>query len=159
MIYWIIGVVCFFILLILIIPDYKQKNPGQEGKPIVFFDGVCGLCNRFVDFLIRHDKNRVLLFTTLQGETARAKIKSEAATDLNTVILWKDGEFYYRSSAAIRLFMLLGGAWKLMGIFLIVPPFIRNAVYGLIAKYRYRIFGKREACRMSTAEERTVFID
>lgn len=137
----------------------NPAGSSSNQKPIVFFDGVCGLCNRFIDFLIRHDKNHNLLFATLQGKTAEEKIKPGEQFSMNTMILLKNGILYYRSSAAIRLFIELGGGWKLMGGFFIFPAFIRDPVYDWIARNRYKWWGRREICRVPGEKEKLFFIE
>ncbi|MBL7952016.1 MAG: DUF393 domain-containing protein [Flavobacteriales bacterium] len=126
--------------------------------PIVFFDGVCGLCNAFVDRLIRWDRHRVLRYATLQGTTAKAHLPTDRITDLSTIV-YVDGErTWTRSGAAIRILMRLGGGWRLAGIFLLVPGFLRNAIYALVARSRYRWFGRLDSCRLPSAEERSLFL-
>ncbi|HEY0868493.1 MAG TPA: thiol-disulfide oxidoreductase DCC family protein [Fimbriimonas sp.] len=127
--------------------------------PVVFFDGVCNLCNSTVDFIVRHDPRAKFRFAPLQGETAAQMIPEHVATgDLNSFVLVEDGRTYTRSTGALRLIAGLGGAWALAKALLIVPAFLRDAVYRLIAKNRYRIFGKKETCRLPTPEERTRFL-
>ena len=127
-------------------------------QPIVYFDGVCGICNFFVDFLIRWDKNNRLLFAPLQGETAVKNLGVDPNQEFDTVVFNDKGKLYYKSSAAIRILAVLGGGWKLLWIFLIVPSFIRDFVYDLIANNRYKLFGKKEACRIPSKEERKKFL-
>lgn len=126
---------------------------------IVFFDGVCGLCNRFVDRLLRWDKQRVLRFAPLQGSTAAARLATRAGADLTTVVLLDENGVHTRSEAALRIIAQLGGAWRLINVLRIFPRALRDAVYDWIARRRYGWFGKREACRVPTAEERGVFFD
>ncbi len=127
--------------------------------PIVFFDGVCGLCNRFVNFLMRKDKKGKLRFATLQGKTAAELIAIKGKINMDTIILYDNGKFFYRSTAALKLFTTIGGPWKLMGVFFIVPPFLRNFVYDIIARNRYKWYGKRDACRVPTSDEKGKFLD
>lgn len=129
-----------------------------EGR-IVYFDGYCNVCNRFIDFLIRRDRRRVLRFAPLQGRTAERQIPSELRESLATMILQFDGELSTESRAAILSVAALGGVYGLVRVFLVVPSFIRDAVYRAIAKRRYRLFGKRETCRIPTAEERAQFLE
>ena len=127
-------------------------------KPIIFFDGVCGLCNKFVDFLIVRDKKQTFLFAPLQGLTAKQSLPTIA--DMESVLLLDpSGSLCDKSTAAIKILIRLGGIWKLAGIFFVVPKFIRDPVYSVIAKNRYKIFGKKESCRLPTPEERSRFLD
>ena len=127
-------------------------------KSVVFFDGVCGLCNRFVDFLIRRNAKGRLLFSPLQGRTAKELLASEAATGLDTVVFLHRNKTYVKSSAALRILAQLGGFWRVAGILLAVPGFLRDIVYDFIARNRYRWFGKKESCRLPSPEERNWFL-
>ncbi len=121
---------------------------------IVFFDGMCSLCNGFVDFLIKRDKQNRLQFASLQGTTAHSKVPQELRDRLKTIVFLDNGSLLSESDAAIAIIIRLGGLWKSAAILKIVPRFLRNPVYRLIAKNRYKWFGKRETCRMPTLEER-----
>jgi predicted DCC family thiol-disulfide oxidoreductase YuxK len=126
---------------------------------VVFFDGVCGLCNKTVDFLIKWDEDRVLRYAPLQGYTARRLLTKLQVEDLDSVVYYRDGKYLVRSTAVLRLLLDVGGWWKLLSIFLIMPAFVRDAVYYFIANRRYKWFGKSDTCRMPTPEERTLFLD
>jgi predicted DCC family thiol-disulfide oxidoreductase YuxK len=130
-------------------------------RPIVFFDGVCNLCSRGVQFIIRHDKKKKFLFASLQGNKGqetlhRFKLPSHF---LNSFIVVEDDKVYTRSAAALRVAKQLGGGWSLLYALIIIPPFIRNALYDLVARNRYKWFGKKEECWVPTAELRERFID
>ena len=126
--------------------------------PIVFFDGVCGLCNGFVDRLMRWDKRRVLRFATLQGSTAAATLPPAHTQALSTIVYFDGVRMHTRSDAAIRIVLRLGGAWKLAGVFFVVPRFLRDAAYNLVARNRYQWFGKHASCRLPSPEERGLFL-
>lgn len=124
---------------------------------IVFFDGYCNLCNSVVDWLMRVDHKKAIQFASLQGTTARDLLKAEAlpqGLDPNTVIYFRQGKQYNRSSAALMILWDLGGAWALSAPLFLVPKFLRDLVYNLVAKTRYRVFGKKDTCRLPTPEER-----
>ena len=128
---------------------------------ILFFDGHCNLCNNSVDFVITRDKKRVFRFAPLQGETAK-DVLGDVNIDLenpDSFVLSKDNEVYFRSTAALMVARQLGFPWSLMSVFLVVPPFIRDAVYNLIARNRYKWFGRKETCRLPSPEERSLFLD
>ncbi len=127
-------------------------------KHIVYFDGVCGICNFFVDFLIRKDKKNILLFAPLQGETAAKNLGFGPDQKFDTVVFNQGGKLYYKSSAGIRILSTIGGLWKLMWILMIFPPFLRDFVYDIIANNRYKLVGKKEACRIPNKEERSKFL-
>jgi len=134
----------------------QAKAPAQH--PIVFFDGVCGLCNGFVDRLVRWDRRHVLRFATLQGTTAATQLPAQHTEALSTIVYFDGEHLYTRSTAALRIVMRMGGAWKLAGIFLILPRFLRDGVYNWVARNRYQWFGKRDSCRLPSAEERAWFM-
>lgn len=125
---------------------------------IVFFDGLCSLCNGFVDFLIRHDKRRKLFFSPLQGKTIR-KTKAAPLAGEQTIIFLKGDEIFARSKAAIECIASLGGGWVLVKVFLVIPVFIRDGVYRFIAKNRYEWFGKKDSCRILKEEEKPYFLE
>ncbi|HEV8001872.1 MAG TPA: DCC1-like thiol-disulfide oxidoreductase family protein [Planctomycetaceae bacterium] len=133
-------------------------EPRAELPPVIFFDGVCGLCNRFIDFVIARDRAGVFRFATLQGETARERLPA-ADLDLNTMVLWEGQGILRKSTAAARILIGLGGVWALCGTALgLVPRPLRDVGYSFVARNRYRIFGKKETCRMPTAAERARFL-
>lgn len=128
---------------------------SDVAAPIVYFDGVCGLCNRLVDFLLRHDRSGELRFAPLQGETARATLPEADVRELSTIAFTADGHHWTESSAIVRILWRLGPFWKMAGTLLwLIPRPLRNLGYRLVARSRYRFFGKRETCRLPTAEER-----
>lgn len=132
---------------------------GQvSAERIIFFDGVCGLCNRFVDRLLRIDRRKQLRFAPLQGYTAMQRLPIGIADAMRSVIYLRDGEILQRSDAALLILIDLGGWRKVYGVFLIVPRFLRDGVYDWVARNRYRWFGKRDACRLPAPEERTRFL-
>lgn len=132
---------------------------NENKKSILFFDGVCGMCNRLVDWVIRHDRRGRIKVSALQGETAKEELAESDWSDLNSVVYVNDLGSFRKSSAVARLLWDLGGFWKLVGWLLwLIPRPLRNWGYGMVAKNRYRVFGKKEACRMPTPEERARFL-
>ena len=125
---------------------------------VIFFDGVCGLCNAWVDFILKRDRAGIFSFAPLQGNYAK-EMEPEACESLNTMIYHVSGQRYYRTGAILRILRDLGGIWYLAWVFWFVPFFIRDFFYGLIARNRYRIFGKKENCRIPTPEEKVRFLD
>ena len=119
-------------------------------KGIVLFDGICNLCNGLVLFIKKRDKRNRFRFVTLQSEEGRGMLLEAGLpeTDSDTAIYKKDGQFYLRSSAVLHILKDLGGTWKILYVFIIIPPFIRDFFYRLIAHNRYRLFGKRESCQI-----------
>ncbi len=136
-------------------PHGEPTSSTVEAHPIVFFDGVCGLCNSVVDFAMKWDRHGVLRFAPLQGETARQLLTPQDVENLNTFVFRDQRGLHRRSSAMVRLLRCLGGAWSVLSVLLwIVPRPLRDAGYRIIARYRYAWFGKKETCRMPTADER-----
>jgi predicted DCC family thiol-disulfide oxidoreductase YuxK len=127
--------------------------------PVIYFDGYCGLCNGFVDFVLARDRGRRFRFAPLQGTAARARFGDPGDVDPTTILLEDEGTVFERSTAALRIITALGGIWRLAGLLRLVPRFIRDAVYDWIARNRYGWFGKRDSCRLPSSEERAVFLD
>ena len=125
---------------------------------IIFFDGVCGLCNRFVDRLLAADARGAFRFAALQGTTAKQLLPDGMAAALESVVYLRDGVILQRSDAALRALIDLGGWRKGYSLLLIVPRFIRDAVYAWVARNRYKWFGKHDTCRLPTPEERERFL-
>lgn len=127
---------------------------------IIFFDGVCNLCNASVNFIIDRDKRKVFGFASLQSEFAKQKLASYPLFPaLESILLLKDGRLLVKSDAALEIARHLGGAWPLLAVFRVVPKGIRDSVYNGIARNRYRWFGKRESCRIPTPELKERFLD
>ena len=130
-------------------------------SPIILFDGVCNLCNASVQFVIEHDPKAVFRFAALQSDFGQAIV---AKNTLNTeggdtVILVENGSIYDRSTAALRIAKRLSGGIKLLSVFLIVPKPIRDFFYKIIARNRYRWFGKQETCWLPTKELKARFLN
>lgn len=130
-------------------------------NPVVLFDGVCNFCNYWVQFAIKRDRKKKLRFAALQGETAHQQLPKFgiSPTSLTSVILLDKGKAYTQSSAAIRICKYLSGGWKLCYGLIIIPKFIRNFFYNIIARNRYKWYGKREACMVPTPELRDRFLN
>ncbi len=126
---------------------------------IVLFDGVCNFCNGAVNFIIRHDAAKNFRFTPLQSEIGQElRTKFNIGDDIDSIILIEDDQAYMHSTAGLRVAKGLGGIWSLGYAFIIVPAFIRDWAYKLFAKYRYRLFGRQEACMLPTPDIRERFL-
>jgi len=130
---------------------------------IVFFDGVCGLCNRSVDFLIERDVHKKLRYSSLQGELAQTFFKADSikrpAENLDSIVFYRDGYTYTHSSAVMEILKALGGSYKALGQILgWIPQGVRDGCYQVIARHRYKIFGHRDQCRRPSTEEQGLFI-
>lgn len=144
-----------------------MTNPRENvSENVVFFDGVCNLCNEFIDFLVKRDSKRVLSYAPLQGETAkerlpmsRIKVAGASGPTFTSVIYLKDGQMLQQSDAALEILKDLGGLWSLVSILKVIPKSVRDSVYRMIAANRYKWFGKRETCRVPSKEERSLFLD
>jgi len=133
----------------------------QQEYPIILFDGVCNFCNSTVNFIIREDKKKVFRFAPLQSGIAQQLIKQYhlPKDQLDSFILIDAGKAYLRSDAALRLYNKLPWYWKWLQLFWIVPKFLRDAIYDLIARNRYKWFGKKEVCMIPTADVRERFLE
>ncbi|MBC7535315.1 MAG: thiol-disulfide oxidoreductase DCC family protein [Ferruginibacter sp.] len=130
-------------------------------RQIILFDGVCNLCNGAVQFVIKHDPHAKFTFASLQSETGKNLLEAHnLPTDqLNSFVLIQGERSYTRSTAALKVVMQLTGLVKILYGFIIVPVFIRNAVYQLIAKNRYKWFGKKEACMIPSPSLKQRFLN
>lgn len=133
---------------------------GTETNLVVLFDGVCHLCNSSVNFIIRHDPRKQFKFTPLQSSTGQDLLREYglATENFETVVLIEDRKSYTRSTAALRVARRLNNLWPLTYMFIIIPQFMRDAIYVLIAKNRYKWFGKREICMMPTPDVKERFL-
>lgn len=128
----------------------------QKHEKIIIFDGICGFCNKSVDILIKIDRQKRFKYTSLQGEFVKTL---DIEPNIDSIIFYDDGTVYYKSTAILKIFQVLGGIWKVTAIFYLIPHVIRDFIYDVIAKYRYKIFGKRECCRMPKVGEQALFLD
>ena len=133
---------------------------NDHPEAIILFDGVCNLCNRTVDMVIRRDPVGRFRFAALQSERGKA-LAAEHGIDaeaMSSMVLIESGRAYVRSTASLRVYRRLRVPLKMLWPFILVPRPIRDAVYSFIAKRRYRWFGKRETCRLPTEAERARFL-
>ncbi|MBX2907445.1 MAG: DUF393 domain-containing protein [Taibaiella sp.] len=128
--------------------------------PVLYFDGICNLCNRTVQFVLKRDRHKRFRFATLQSTagTNVVTLGSQPGTSPGSVILYYGGKYYYKSAAALKTAQLLGGIWSLFYVFMIVPRFIRDAVYDTVARNRYKWFGRRQSCMVPTPDVAERFI-
>ena len=139
---------------------------------IVLFDGVCNFCSSSVNFIIARDRRRYFKFAALQSDEGRRLIEQYGLADIagdtgtdgrrasapESVVLIEDGKAYTHSAAALRIARRLGGAWPLLYALVAVPAFIRDAGYRLIARNRYRLFGRKDECMIPTPDVRERFL-
>ncbi len=134
---------------------------NYDQSPIVLFDGVCNLCNRSVQFIIKRDKKKQFLFASLQGKTGQEILRKHGLppNELNSFILAEGDRVYTRSTGALRMLKKLGDGWKILYVFIILPRFIRDPVYNWVARNRYKWFGKREECMVPAPALKDRFLD
>ncbi|HLU51657.1 MAG TPA: thiol-disulfide oxidoreductase DCC family protein [Flavobacteriaceae bacterium] len=135
-------------------------NTTVADKKIILFDGVCNLCNNTVTFILKRDKKDLFRFAALQSDVGE-KLTQEYGVDttkIDSILLLTDKNYYYKSGAALRIARHLSGGYPLLYGFLIIPPFIRDFVYDIIAKNRYKWFGKKDSCMIPTPELKEKFL-
>ena len=128
----------------------------------ILFDGVCNLCNGFVQFVIRHDPRGHYRFAALQSELGRALLAAHSrvapAGGPESVVLLEGGQFYSHSAAVLRIAGRLGGVWRLAAVGWLLPAPWRDALYRYVARHRYQWFGHQESCWLPTPELRARFL-
>lgn len=132
-----------------------------EKRLIILFDGVCNLCSSVVQFIIKRDKKNQFKFASLQSAFAQSVLQQHnlPQNDYNSFILLKNNKIYTKSTGALKVIKHLNGLWPLLYGFIILPAFIRDAVYSWIAQNRYKWFGKKETCWIPTPELQKKFIE
>jgi predicted DCC family thiol-disulfide oxidoreductase YuxK len=137
-----------------------------KSNPIVLYDGVCGLCNRLVQFILKRDKKDRFRFASLQSDWSSTLLQRHKLDphDLDTVYVVVDyaqpaERLLARSDAILFLLDELGGIWKLAAVGKILPRRLRDEIYKLVARNRYRVFGKYESCMLPEAKHRKRFLD
>ncbi|HKP47623.1 MAG TPA: thiol-disulfide oxidoreductase DCC family protein [Pyrinomonadaceae bacterium] len=137
-----------------------------ETHPILLYDGVCGLCNRLVQFIIKRDRNGHFRFASLQSEIASAVLKKHGRDphDLDTVYVIVDysqpsERLLARSDAILFVLKKIGGFWRLAMAGRVLPRPLRDLIYNLVARNRYRVFGRYESCMLPDPQHRAKFLD
>ena len=141
-----------------------QQPPANN--TVLLYDGVCGLCNKSVQMILDHDKRKEMLFAALQSDYGKQVISRHPELEkVDSVVFVEqksgahDERVFIRSDAALRVAGYLGGAWKLLLIFRIIPRPVRDFFYDLFAKYRYKFFGKYDSCMLPSPDVRSRFLD
>ena len=129
--------------------------------PILFFDGVCNLCNGAIQFILKNDRRGELRFASLQSDLAEELLPPFGINprDLNSVVLYENGTVYTRSSSVLRTFKLMGGPLSYLAVFGIIPRRIRDFFYNYVSHHRYNWFGKREECMLPRPEWKARFLE
>lgn len=139
-----------------LVPPTLQPPPGVESW--LMFDGVCNLCDGFINFVADGDSTRRVKFGA-QQKHQELLVRVGAPLDLSTVVLIQGDQFYTKSTAALRTLALMDWPWNALAAAHALPPALRDFGYDLVAKYRYKVFGKVDACRVPTGDFRKRFID
>jgi predicted DCC family thiol-disulfide oxidoreductase YuxK len=132
----------------------------EPAKNIVLFDGVCNLCNGLVRFILKRDRTGKFKFASLQSEIGQQWLQrfGIAKNEFESFVLIQGDKYYLKSGAALKMLRELGGIWKAFYVFIVVPRPVRDFMYDLIAKSRYKIFGKRDVCMVPTPELKERFL-
>jgi predicted DCC family thiol-disulfide oxidoreductase YuxK len=132
----------------------------DSNENILLFDGVCNLCNGLVQFIIKRDQTGKFKFASLQSEIGQSWLKRFGLVnvEMESFVMIRGDTFYIRSTAALKMLKELGGVWAIFYMFIIIPRPIRDFFYDLIARSRYKIFGKRDECMIPTPELKKRFL-
>jgi predicted DCC family thiol-disulfide oxidoreductase YuxK len=143
-----------------------QASSRGEGAHLVLYDGVCGLCSRLLQFLLRHDHRRVFHFASLQGATGQAVVERCGGNPHELTSFYVVADYrttrsraFTRSDAALFVAGQLGWPWKAARVLSVVPRRVRDRAYELVARTRYRVFGRFEVCLIPRPEFRNRFVD
>jgi predicted DCC family thiol-disulfide oxidoreductase YuxK len=129
-------------------------------RSIILFDGICNLCNSSVQFILKRDPDAHFRFGSLQSDFGQASIeKYGLSKNLSSIVLIEDDKSFIKSTAALKISKHLQGAWKLLSILQIIPRPLRDFFYDIIAKNRYKWFGKQDSCMLPSPEYKDRFID
>lgn len=131
-----------------------------EHKHIILFDGVCNLCNGAVQFVIKRDPQATFSFAALQSEAGQTLLKKFdlSTDDFDTFVYIRGSECFTKSTAALKVCKKLGRLWQLLYAFIIIPPVIRDALYNVVVRNRYKWFGERETCMVPRTELQNRFL-
>jgi predicted DCC family thiol-disulfide oxidoreductase YuxK len=133
----------------------------MNSSPTILFDGVCNLCNSSVQFVIKKDIDKIFQFASLQSDAGEKLLKQYnlSTSNFDSFILIQENKVYQKSGAALKVVKQLSGSIKLLYAFIVIPTFIRDAVYNFIAKNRYKWFGKKDECMVPTPELKGRFLN
>lgn len=138
-----------------------SKDPHAANAAIIVFDGICHLCNGWVQFLLRVDRRGLYRFASMQSDTGRRLLHEHGldADDPSSFLLLREGQARTDSDAILDVLTGLGGPWRMFGVLRGVPRALRDPAYRFIARHRYRLFGKRDVCMMPAPETAARFVD
>lgn len=137
-----------------------MREPATGGKPLVLYDGYCAFCNGWVNFILRHERAAVYHFMPLQSTQAATLLQpfERDPTELTSVYVLEDGQLLERSDAALQVARRLRWPWRSLTILRWIPRTLRNAVYDLVGRWRYRLFGRSDYCAALTPAQRHRFL-
>ncbi len=132
-----------------------------DAQHVVVFDGLCNLCSGGVRFILAHEPDHVIRFAAAQSPSGQALLRKHGfdPRDLATFVFIEDGVVHVRSDAALEVARHLRLPWRMLRVLRLVPRRLRDSIYDLVARKRYRWFGKRETCILPTSELRSRFVD
>ncbi|UHQ24167.1 thiol-disulfide oxidoreductase DCC family protein [Lysobacter sp. 5GHs7-4] len=138
-----------------------EAHTAADGDAIIVFDGVCALCNGWVRFLLRHDRQQRYRYAAMQGERGRALLSANGLDpdDPMSFLLIENGRAWTDTDAIARVLSGLGGVWRLAAVLRWLPRALRDPLYRWVARNRYRWFGRYERCLLPTPEQRARFLD
>jgi len=133
----------------------------MEKSKIILFDGICNLCNSFVQRVIKNDSKNIFKFASLQSDFGQKFLKDKHLDhlELKTIILIEGDKFYTKSTAALKIGKELKGIYQISSILIWIPKAIRDFVYDIVSRNRYSWFGRQESCMMPTPELKNKFIN
>ncbi|MCH7517882.1 MAG: thiol-disulfide oxidoreductase DCC family protein [Candidatus Dadabacteria bacterium] len=136
-------------------------STSEVQNPVILFDGVCNLCNGSVLFILNRDPSGIFKFAPLQSETGKNLLsKFDLPNDkLNSIILVENNEYYLRSTAALKILQRLGALWKIVYVFMLVPRPVRDYIYDIVARNRYKWYGKRAECMIPSSDIESRFLE
>lgn len=139
------------------------KEQNQISASVILFDGVCNLCNHAVQTILKRDKKHYFKFASLQSDFAQKSIENHWLKTRplpDSILLWENNKLYDRSAAVLKITKHLSGLWPVCSVFLLIPRFLRDAVYDFIARNRYKWFGKKNSCSLSEGKNlQNYFLD
>lgn len=142
------------------LPNIGHLVHLHMAHPVIFFDGVCNLCNAAVQFILKHDRDGVFKLAALQSDAARQLLAGKGidAPTENSILLFEADRIYTRSTAVLRIARKLKGGWRLLYVLILVPAVLRDYIYNLVARNRYRIWGKQQSCMLPAPEQQQRFL-
>jgi len=140
--------------------SYTKVPEGFPKGNYILFDGVCNLCNGWVNFVIDRDPDAYFKFAPLQSDFSRKMLGHHRidADKMESIVLITGGRAYTKSRAVLEISRRLNGFWPSLYVFVIIPGFLRNMVYSLVARFRYKWFGRRDQCRIPTTDLQSRFL-